>query len=759
MTPWVRVEAEDKKRGGDLKQQFARYVIGVVVVLIFVGHSTGLYQIGFINRLDAIAYDAKLRLTMPQSVDDRIVILDIDEKSLGEIGRWPWDRKRMAQIVTKLFDQYGIIILGLDVVFAERDTSSGLKSLEAMSAGDLKDDAQFQASLRGLRPKLDYDSIFAETLKGRPVVLGFYLSSKADASSSGALPEPVFPPGSFAGRKIPFTEWAGYGGNLPEFQAAAMSAGHFNPMVDFDGISRRVPLIAEHRGGYYEALSLAMVRALLGNPKVVPGYPTESSAHGYTAMEWLELRGAQGALRSIPVDENVAALIPYRGNQNSFPYLSIADVLADRVDAAQLRGKIALIGTTAPGLLDLRATPVGSAYPGVEIHANLIAGMLDGKIKQKPKYVLGADVLALVLAGLVMVVLIPMLSPLRATLVTLLALLLLVAVNLGFWHVADLVLPVSGSLLQVFLLFALNMSYGYFVESRSKRQFTELFGQYVPPQLVEEMSRNPESYSMEGRNAELTVLFSDVRGFTTLSEGLDPKDLAHLMNEYLGEMTEVIRSRRGTLDKYIGDAIMAFWGAPVDDADHARNAVVAAMEMHEALQLVNQSFVGRGWPQLKIGVGVNSGSMTVGDMGSPVRKAYTVMGDPVNLASRLEGLTKRYGVGILVGEATRKIVRDVVFREVDRVRVKGKEEPVAIYEPIGLEAAVGKTKLDEMKVWNQALRQYRAQDWDQAELALLNLKRLDPFCKLYDSYNERVAHYRKNPPGPGWDGVTNFDEK
>lgn len=741
-----------------MRQQLARYVIGLVVVLVFVGHASNLYQIGFINRLDAIAYDAKLRLTMPQALDDRVVILDIDEKSLAEVGRWPWDRKTMSSVVEKLFDKYGIVILGLDVVFAEPDNSSGLKSLEALASGNFKESAQFQSALNELRPKLDYDKIFAQTLRGRPVVLGYYFSTQADAAKSGALPEPVFPAGSFAGRNIPFTEWLGYGGNLAAFQGAAISAGHFNPIVDFDGISRRVPLIAEFDGKYYEALSLAMVRVLLGNPKVVPGFP-EEGAKGYSAMEWIELRGAQGILRRIPVDENVAALIPFRGYQNSFPYVSLADVLSEHADPAKLRGKIALIGTTAPGLLDLRATPVGSTYPGVEIHANLITGMLEGKIKHKPKYVLGADVAAIVIAGLIMVVLIPLLSPLRATLVTVLALIVLVIVNLAFWHLADLVLPVSGSLLLVFFLFALNMSYGYFVESRSKRQFTELFGQYVPPQLVEEMSRNPESYSMEGRSAELTVLFSDVRGFTTLSEGLDPKELAQLMNEYLGEMTEVIRGHRGTLDKYIGDAIMAFWGAPVDDAEHASRGVIAAIEMHEALSQVNQSFAGRGWPQLKIGVGLNTGTMTVGDMGSPVRKAYTVIGDAVNLASRLEGLTKKYGVGILVGEATRKAARGVVFREVDRVRVKGKEEPVAIYEPIGKDGSLDKAKTEEVKLWNQALRHYRAQDWEQAELTLMNLSRLDPFCKLYDSYKDRVTYYRKDPPGPGWDGVTTFDEK
>lgn len=743
-----------------MKQHIVRYALGFVVLLALLGHAAKFYQFGFINRLDAIIYDTKVRLTMPQSVDERVVILDIDEKSLGEIGRWPWGRDRVSQLVTKLFDQHGIALLGLDVVFAEPDESSGLKVLERLAKGELKDSTQFQSALKELRPQLDHDGLFAETLKGRPVILGYYLSGRSDGVSSGALPPPVLPEGSFTGRNIPFTVWANHGGNLAEFQKAALSGGHFNPLVDFDGISRRVPLLAEYKGEYYEALSLAMVRALIGQPKVVPWFPEDRwfSSKGYQGMEAIDLPTTSGTLR-IPVDENVAALIPYRGYQGSFRYISIADIMADRIKPGELKGKIALIGTTAPGLLDLRATPVGEAYPGVEIHANLITGMLDGAIKLKPPYILGAEVVLLLLTGLAMVLLLPLLSPLRATLASLLVLLFILTVNLVFWHYGNLVLPLGSSVLMVLVLFALNMSYGYFVESRAKRQFTELFGQYVPPELVEEMSRNPESYSMEGRKAELTVLFSDVRGFTTISEGLSPENLVRLMNIYLTAMTELLRKNRGTVDKYIGDAVMAFWGAPVADADHARHAVITAMEMQAALPAVNRTLAQHGWPELHIGVGVNTGEMTVGDMGSTVRQAYTVMGDAVNLGSRLEGITKQYGVGILVGETTRKAIKDIVFREVDRVQVKGKEEPVAIYEPLGLEGDVGKAVLEEVKLWNQALRSYRAQDWDQAEVALLNLSRMAPERGLYGKYMERVAHLRKAPPEADWKGVWKFETK
>jgi len=740
-----------------LKQHLPRFLLGIVILAVVLGHAAKIYPVGFISRLDSIIYDTKVRLTMPRGVDDRIVILDIDEKSLAEVGRWPWNRDRMSALVKKLFETQGIILLGFDIVFAEPDDSSGLKSLDALAKREFRDSAAFLNTLKEMRPQLDYDARFAETLKGKAVILGYYLSNRTEGGSSGAVPEPVLPAGSFSGHNIAFTTWNTHGGNLVEFQRAAAGGGHFNPLIDFDGISRRVPLLAEHDGAYYEALSLAMTRALLGFPKLAPGYPAGASK-SYSGMEWLEMTTARGTL-SIPVDENVATLVPYRGPQGSFRYISAADVLGDRLKPGELTGKIVLVGTTAPGLMDLRATPVGSTYPGVEIHANLIAGFLDGTIKHKPPYVLAADVLLTLVIGGILVFLLPLLSPFRASIAALLVLLFALAVNMAFWHSAHMLLPLAGSLILIVVLYAMNMSWGYFVESKAKRQFTELFGQYVPPELVDEMAKNPENYSMEGRKAELTVMFSDVRGFTTISEGLQPDQLATLMNLYLGAMTEVIRGHRGTLDKYIGDAIMAFWGAPVADPEHARRAVITAIDMQAALVGLNQDLAAKGWPEIKIGVGVNTGTMTVGDMGSPVRKAYTVMGDAVNLGSRLEGITKQYGVGIIVGEGTRDLVKkDFVFRELDLVRVKGKDKPVAIFEPLGLEGKVPKEVLDANKLWHQALRAYRAQDWDQAEVALLNLSRSQPH-KLYDVYAERIAHYRKEPPGDSWDGSWKFETK
>ena len=274
------------------------------------------------------------------------------------------------------------------------------------------------------------------------------------------------------------------------------------------------------------------------------------------------------------------------------------------------------------------------------------------------------------------------------------------------------------------------------------------------------MAKNPDGFSMEGESREMTVLFTDVRGFTTISEGLDPKQLSKLMNEFLTPLTEVIYKHRGTVDKFMGDCIMAFWGAPLADPNHARNAIMAGLEMHDALEKLKTEFDARGWPEIRIGVGLNTGRMSVGNMGSKLRTAYTVMGDAVNLASRLEGITKEYGADMIVGEATRAAVPDVVFRELDRVRVKGKDEAVAIYEPIGLQGKVTKPKLEEIRLYAQFLRLYRGQDWDQAELQLLNLQNMLPNNKLYnETFVGRIAFLRSNPPGNGWDGAFTFTTK
>jgi len=748
----------------DIKKHWLRIILGLVITLAFLAHMAKFYEFTFLQQLDSIIYDARLRLTMPDTVDNRIVIVDIDEKSLAEEGHWPWSRNRVALMVDKLFDRYGAEVAGFDMVFAEKDESSGLRVLEDLSQGQFKSDPQFQAALVQVRPELEYDRIFAASLKKHPVLLGYYFTNEEFAGkyvTLNALPSPVLPAGTFPGKGIQFVTWDGYGANLAELQQAAAGAGHINPIYDAaDGVNRRVPMLAKYKDAYYEPLSLAIVRALLGFPNVEPDYASDQLLHmGLGAKDFSRLEFLKVGPLRIPVDENVAALVPYRGKQGSFRYVSATDVLHDRLNPGELKGTIVLIGTTAPGLKDLRSTPVGKAYPGVEIHANLISGMLDGNIKQNPPYVRGAEMVLLLFAGVGLTLLMPFLNPIKWGFFTLGVLLFVFSTNVIAWYYGNLVLPAASVLLLVLALFALNMSYGYFAESRIKRQFANLFGQYVPPELVDKMSQDPKRYSMEGKSQELSVLFSDVRDFTSISEGLEPKELAAFVNAYLTAMTRIIRSHHGTLDKYIGDAIMAFWGAPVNDPEHPRNAVISALEMQATARQLREQFKARGWPEIRIGVGINTGVVVVGDMGSAVRKAYTVMGDSVNLASRLEGLCKEYGADIILSEMTKNMVPGIVYRELDQVRVKGKDEPVLIYEPLGIYGQVNAEVLDELQLFQRVLKLYRARDWDLAELQLINLAKMAPTTRLYKLFLERIKKFRVNPPNTGWDGVWVYETK
>ena len=732
------------------KRHLIKVGLSLVILSLFLLHVSERYRIAALDGLELFAYDQRLKLTAPNTVDDRIVIIDIDEKSLKAEGRWPWSRHKLEKLVVQLFDHYGIVIVGFDIVFAERDTSSGLDVLQGLAGDEFSDDPRFVSRVERLEPELNYDNRFSEAIKGRAVVLGFTFNNQG--TQAGELPAPVFQSGSFQGRNIPFMGGNGFTANLAKLQQVAFGAGHFVPDIDDDGIVRRIPMLFEYENQHYEALSLAIARAVIKADRIEPGYAKEGSK--YTGLEWLQV----GEI-SIPVDQHARSLVPYRGKQGSFPYIPATDVLNGVADKSRLEGRIALLGTSAPGLLDLRATPLQSIYPGVEIHANMIAGILDGTVKEAPRYTLGAEFFLVLLSGLFMALLLPLLSPLWGTIATVVLLIGVVATNIVIWESLNLVLPVALGVVILFVMYLFSTTYALFVETRGKRQLAGIFGQYIPPELVDEMSDDPEAFSLDSESRELTVLFSDVCDFTTISEGLEPKELSQLMNEYLTPMTSIIHEHRGTIDKYMGDAIMAFWGAPIADGNHAKHALDASVAMLRELPALQEQFRKRGWPPLKIGIGLSTGPMSVGNMGSEFRMAYTVMGDAVNLGSRLEGLTKAYGVELIVNESTVAAVPDYIYRELDRVRVKGKDELVTIYEPVGARKEVEKPARDEIKLYAQALKLYCGKDWDMAELQFLNLQKSAPQRSLYKVYVERISHFRKEPPPENWDGAFTYETK
>jgi adenylate cyclase len=662
-----------------LAKHWARIAVTLLPLLFAVGHTTKL-NIGLLQTLNNTIYDAKLRWFMPRTLDTRIVIVDIDEKSLSEIGQWPWSRNKLAALTNELFNNQEIALLGFDLVFAEPDGSSGLQYLNELAKKEFSSDPAFQAQLSLLAPKLDFDALFAQSMQQNKIVLSYYFTSDRQARTSGVLPEPILVLKNRNTTPLRTTLWDGFGSNIPKIAAAAQSAGFFNAIASQDGVVRSVPLIASYQGDYYESLSLAMYRAYKGYPKVVPNmgntvYESKTHVKSIESIALVDVATNQ-VTKKIEVDDRAAILVPYRGfggvAGGSFQYISAADLLNKRYDSAALAGKIVLVGSSAPGLQDLRITPVGETYPGVETHANMLSSMLDGKSIYTPDYALGLEVFLLLVVGLVLAFVLPSLSAMRAVVFSVAMLLVPMVMNVYLFGAHGVALP-SATLIFVSLFsFMLNMSYGYIVESKSKRDLSKLFGSYVPPQLVDEMLLETSNHTMKATNKVLTVMFCDLRGFTQLSEKLAPLELQRMLNDIFGRLTRLIIERRGTVDKYMGDSVMAFWGAPVSTENHAELAVLTALDIMQAVKQLNKEYRAAGLPEIKLGIGINTGTMCVGDMGSFMRRSYTVVGDAVNIASRLQALTKNYTVDLLVGPATQASTPQFEWREVDKVQLEGK---------------------------------------------------------------------------------------
>ena len=643
-----------------------RPAVGLLLTAIASAGALGLLPFPVSEALDRLVYDARLR-GQAAAVDERVVIVDVDEHSLAAQGRWPWPRGTVARLVERIAVDGGASVLGMDTLFAEPERGTG------------------------------GDAALAAALQGRPVVLGYYFSSDRGGVTAGELPAPVMNVGAFAQSGHRITAWTGYGANLPGLAQAAAGAGFFNPLVDSDGVVRALPLLAEHEGQVYESLAVAVLRRHLGGANLM------------LAHDRLVLRGPRGSA-VLPLSTGTTALVPFAGRVSGAPaaraasgadrpsrfrYVSAADVLSGRIDPAVFRNRIVLLGTSAPGLTDLRATPAHAAFPGVEIHATLIAAALDSdgsgaliKRRSEASAALGAALVAL--AGITLAFALPAMGSVGiVALGALSAVSLWLAAAVG-WSNFGMAVPVSAGLLLVAVLAGFNLAAGYFVEGRARRAVASLFGEYVSPALVERMMRDPRRYgSAASEDRELTILFVDIRGFTRIAETMQPDQLREYINDFLTAMTEVVHRYGGTVDKYIGDAVMAFWGAPMDDPQHADHAVAAALSMLEEVQRLNRSYEARELPLMRVGIGVNTGVVRVGDLGSRLRRAYTVIGDAVNLASRLQGLTKQFEAQIIVGESTVRQARGHAFSELGCAQVAGRAEPVHAFVPA--ELAAGRT--------------------------------------------------------------------
>lgn len=721
--------------------------IAITLLVVFLHQADSGVLRAVRDRLDWLVYDLRFNQTLPADpVPHRdVVIVDIDEASLAEVGHFPWPRSVLAQLIDRLVDA-GVVVVGFDIVFAETEENPIRQVLREATPLLGDDAARLGELLAPVDEELDGDLLFARSISaareaGIDIVLGYALTQEQNrAGVTGDPLELLDAPDPGA---LGLEQMTGHTANIPVLQQAAERAGFFVSTPDADGVNRSYPMILAYDDAIYPSLALESARRFL----FVEEIALLSTPIG--GVETLEAVSLDGEL--LPTDGLGRVMIPYRGPARTFDYVSAADVL--RGDAGEaLAGRIALIGTSAVGLVDIRSTPVSSVYPGVEVHASVLAGIIDGQFPFKPPWADGVDIVLTFGLGLLLSLVLPFSGVLLYVLASAVAAGIAVWVNLWLWIDQAFVTSLIGPLLAVVAVTSFNLVYGFFTETLAKRQLKSMFGQYVPPELVEEMSRNPEGITDDGERRELTVLFCDIRSFTTISEQLTASQLKDLLNRFFTPMTEIIFDHRGTIDKYVGDMIMAFWGAPLADPDHARNAIDTALMMLARTEELKPELARLGYPEVNIGIGLNTGPMNVGNMGSQFRRSYTVLGDSVNLGSRLEGLTKFYGVQLIVGEQTHAGQDAFLFRQLDRVRVKGKKEPTRIYTPIcRLDQATSEVRA-ELALYEQARRAYIEKRWDDAEQGFREL-RAEGDSVLYDIYLERLAHLRVEPPDDDWDGT------
>jgi adenylate cyclase len=695
-----------------------------------------------ITRLDNLAYDMQLRAqvyTHKPLVNPDVVIVDIDDKSLHAEGRWPWPRNLLGDLLDRLQEE-GVVVVAFDMMFPENENNI-VDELSAEIQKRNLSNPGVQAVLDQIKPDLDNDSKFAAGLTNKDEVLGITLLYRD--STTGQLPPPIYVL-SKRETELGFYAAKGYIASIPQISTAAKNGGFINVYADPDGIIRRVPILMRYKDNLYPSLAFKAVNLyLLNKIELITGEYRNT----------YELEGVKLGDYTIPTDSRAQVLVPFVGKSYTFPYYSATDVLHKKIAPNVLAGKIVFVGTSATGLGDLQATSIQGVFPGVEIQASIAQGIINKHFSYTPAWAIGAEISVTVIIGIILAFLLPFLGPRATTLLAVIIPIVLIFGNNWVWMKTGLIIFILVPIILVVVLALFNTIFGYVFETRKRERIKEMFGQYVPEDHIDEMLQAKSNYALMGDDREMTVLFADIRNFTAISEPMTASELKDMLNEFFTPMTEIIFKHKGTIDKYIGDLIMAFWGAPLRDKRHAQHAISSALSMQKAVDNINPVFAERGWAKIEIGIGLNTGIMSVGDMGSKFRRNYTVLGDAVNLASRVEGLTKYYGVKIMVAENTIKNQTLFVFRQLDRVRVKGKKLGVAIYEVVTKKFNAPEALLNEMKMSDAALTMYFNQEWDESYKTFEALHHQQPQVKLYKLYLERINEFKTNPPPTDWDGV------
>jgi adenylate cyclase len=689
-------------------------------------------------------FDAFQRIDPRKKTARPVTIVDIDDKSLEKIGQWPWPRTRIADLVTEL-TRLGAVVIAFDAVFSEPDRLN-----PAFAADTFRNlDEETRARLRALPSN---DQVFADAIKASRVVLG-----------ESGLPEEIAP----LDKTLPVTglamlgeepqrfmfDFPGLLRNVPVLEHAAAGRGLFTIKPERDGIVRRVPMIMQAQGQTMPSLTFEMLRVATGSGTILIKAET-------AGIKSLGIKGLQ-----IPTDHNGQIWVHYARNDASI-YVPAINVLEKDVAPDMIAGKLVLIGTSAVGLNDIKTTPVSRAMPGVEIHAQVLESTLTGEVVSTPIYGIVVEFATAFLFGLLVIAFAPLFGP--VTLVALGAAFasVLIGTSAYFYTQHRLLIDFTYPLMSTTAIY-LTLIFSSFVrEQAQRRQIRSAFGQYLSPALVEQLAQSPEKLVLGGEEREMTIMFSDMRGFTSISETYksDPQGLTALMNRFLTPLTNAILNRKGTIDKYMGDAIMAFWNAPLDDKDHHLNACEAALDMLDRVDELNQAREqeakeeGRPFIPLNAGIGLNTGTCVVGNMGSDQRFDYSVFGDSVNLASRLEGQSKEYGFPIIVGSKTALAVKEkFAILELDFIMVKGKKEPEVIYAIAGRKDTAQSGRFQRLRnLTIEMLACYRGRDWNGALAAIERGRRTDEANSLellYRLYEARIRDYIENPPPEDWNGA------
>jgi len=748
-----------QKIGAFLERRRRWFGLPLIVVMSLAALAIAMIQPRFLNLMELKILDAHFQLRGIRQPDSHIIIVAVDDHALETVGRWPWSRDQIGLIIGRLLGEYGSKVIGMDMVFSEAQKNPIQESLKRIALAG-KTNPEVTQWLKQYQKIGDVDEMFATVLHKyrNRICMGYFFYPQAASTPPNAVKQlaqvgKLLRPSAMTAQEDGdasrfITHMQAVTNNLPQFAKAAEIAGFFNFFPDPDGLVRRVPLVAELNGYYYPSLDLQTLRMALGWPSL----SVRLSGHG---VEDLRLKG-----KGIETDARGRMLINHYGPGHTFRYVSAADVLEGRVNPAIFKDSIVLLGITATGVFDTRTSPFDTVFPGVEAHATVISNILHHQELRRPVWLQVTELLGVLFIGLACGWLVLGRGAVVQG-VTLIGVPLFIML-LAFW----LFTSYNIWLKEIYLILGVLMTAApvtlieYIIESRKRAFIHDAFAHYLAPHVVDELARHPETLRLGGEKKEITAMFSDIEGFSTFSESMHPEELVHFLNQYLSAMSDIILEYGGTIDKYEGDAIIAFFGAPLDVPDHATQAVRAALAQQAQLQQLRKHWMEMGSPELHARIGVNSGSMIVGNIGTKTHMNYTIMGDDANLASRLEGVNKAYGTSILISNHTYFEAQDrILARFVDRVYVVGRKTSVEIYEPLGEQERVSEEDQSFSRAYEEAWMMMHKYQFEEAEAM---------FAKLVAERSNdgpssvmllRCRNFIKGPPPGNWDGVHRLTSK